>query len=187
MTRDRSADSSEPDWVEVAYRRGYHQAVAVTLRAVSEGAALLDLRRWERQLRDWRTRGWTWKEGPTVAGFPPRPPEVGLLTINDRRDQVQRHGWALDETDVFYVPDRSVPDWVLESLVAEALIRPFLFVWRSDPAAVVVRLSDGEIRKITSAKSALLFDATPILGVLATIGSGPPPDCPAPWAMGGVI
>ena len=59
--------------VEQAYRRGFHQGAALTVRAVEAGASIPALRAWLADLRLWR-RGARVETGCAIVEMPPMPP-----------------------------------------------------------------------------------------------------------------
>ncbi len=59
--------------VEQAYRRGFHQGAALTVRAVEAGASTATLRDWLAGLRLWR-RGVRVENGCAIVEMPPMPP-----------------------------------------------------------------------------------------------------------------
>jgi hypothetical protein len=68
-----------PAEVEAAYRRGFHQGVAIALAALANGATIRDLRGWEHRLSVWRYSERfrkPWQAGELVA--PVWPPQIVL-------------------------------------------------------------------------------------------------------------
>ena len=59
--------------VELAFRRGFHQGAALTVRALEAGASIPTLRGWLAELRRWR-RGVRVENGCAIVEMPPLPP-----------------------------------------------------------------------------------------------------------------